>query len=235
MSEDANIQRAADQIVESLTQAIHTGTLEVGQAPPSERQLMQDFGASRTVVREAIGRLAAQGLLHVRPRHRPVVRAPDFDAAAEALQSIVTHLLKAPNGTKQLFDTRVFVEAGIVRLAAQKATKADILNIKTALEANRAATEDYDLFYETDIAFHGALFAVSANPALIAFHKAYTSWIAPQWQQMRHLPARNILNVTSHEAIFDAILMRDPDAAEAALTSHLADAWDQVHATFGDT
>ncbi|WP_323772431.1 FadR/GntR family transcriptional regulator [Antarctobacter sp.] len=226
--------RAADHVVLSIAERIRTGVLPDGQPLPPERDLMEEYGISRTVVREAVRTLSSRGLIEALPRHRPVVRKPGFDAAIDAVGSIVSHLLLEPGGVKNLFDTRIMVEAGLARQAAQQATKDDIAALKSALDANAAAIPDSEEFYRTDNAFHGVLYQIPQNPVLPAIHRAYTTWLAPQWSQMPRLPERNQMNYDAHKAIFDAILMRDPDAAEASLRDHLTKAWAQVRATFGD-
>ncbi|MFY0597842.1 MAG: FCD domain-containing protein [Cognatishimia sp.] len=226
--------RAADLVVQRLAQKIQTGELPDGQPLPPERNLMEEFGISRTVVREAVVALSNKGLIEARPRHRPVVRKPGFDAAFDALESIVTHLLHEPGGVRNLFDTRIIIEAALVREAAKNATKEDIVALKEALAANEAAIHDSDAFYETDIGFHKVLYSIPRNPVLPAINKAYTNWLGPQWSQMPRLPDRNRANYESHREIYDAILMRDPDAAEAALRTHLKNAWEQVRKTFGE-
>lgn len=226
--------RAADVVVVKLAQKIQSGELSDGQPLPPERNLMEEFGISRTVVREAVLALSKQGLIEARPRHRPVVRKPGFDAAFDALESIVTHLLHEPGGVRNLFDTRILIEASLVREAAKSATKEDIIALKEALAANEAAINDSDAFYKTDIGFHKVLYSIPRNPVLPAINKAYTNWLAPQWSQMPRLPDRNHANFESHKAIYNAILMRDPDAAEEALRDHLKNAWEQVRKTFGE-
>lgn len=226
--------RAADLVVQKLAQKIQSGELSDGQTLPAERHLMEEFGISRTVVREAVLALSKQGLIEARPRHRPVVRKPGFDAAFDALESIVTHLLHEPGGVRNLFDTRILIEAALVREAASNATKEDILALKEALADNEAAIHDSEAFYETDIGFHKVLYNISRNPVLPAINKAYTNWLAPQWSQMPRLPDRNRGNFESHKEIYEAILMRDPDAAEDALRNHLKNAWEQVRKTFGE-
>lgn len=226
--------RAADQVVRSISERIRSGTLADGQPLPPERDLMEEYAISRTVVREAVRTLSSRGLIEALPRHRPVVRKPGFDAAIDAVGSIVNHLLLEPGGVKNLFDTRIMVEAALVRQAAQQSTKDDIAALKSALEANGAALHDSEEFYRTDNAFHGVLYQIPQNPVLPAIHRAYTTWLAPQWSQMPRLPERNRTNLDAHRAIYDAILMRDPDAAEARLREHLATAWAQVRETFGD-
>ena len=187
---------------------------------------------SRTVAREAVTILAGRGLIDAKPRFRPVVRRPDFETALGVLGGIVHHLVGQQGGVKHLFDTRTFIEAALVRQAATGADKLDISNLRDALAKNGDATEDSDLFYETDMAFHSVLYTIPRNPIFPALHKSYTAWLGKHWRQMPRLPERNQRNFEAHQAIFDAILSRDPDVAETALRAHLAEAWDQVHATF---
>lgn len=226
--------RAADFVVQTIEDRIHAGILKDGDPLPPERDLMEEFTISRTVIREAVRLLSSRGLVEAQPRHRPVVRKPGFDTAVDAVGGIVTHLLNQPDGVRNLFDSRALIEVSLAREAANNASKSDIADLKRALEANENAIDDSDLFYQTDTAFHSVLYQIPNNPVLPAIHLAYTTWLSPQWSQMPRLPERNQTNYEAHKAIFEAILMRDPDAAETAIRSHLADAWQQVRNTFGD-
>ena len=224
--------RAADSVVHSIQQAIQSGVVKDGAPLPTERDLMKKFDVSRTVIREAIEILSAHGLIQKRPRYRPVVRKPGVDSAIGAMEGIVCHLLSQPGGVRNLFETRILIEAALVRDAAKSATKEDISSLKAALDRNEATILDVERFYDTDIAFHLVLYEISKNPVLPAVLRAYKTWLAPHWLQMPRLVDRNQRNFEAHSAIFQAILMRDPDAAEAALRSHLDAAWDQVRDTF---
>ncbi|MGH1466078.1 MAG: FCD domain-containing protein [Cognatishimia sp.] len=226
--------RAADIVVRQLALKIQSGELPDGQTLPAERDLMEEFSISRTVVREAVVALSNKGLIETRPRHRPVVRKPGYDAAFVAIESVVSHLLHEPGGVRNLFDTRILIEAMLVREAAKHAEKSDLVALKSALQANEDAIEDSDAFYQTDIGFHQVLYSIPRNPVLPAVNKAYTAWLAPQWSEMPRLPERNRANYRAHLAIYEAILMRDPDAAETELRKHLQSAWSQVRETFGD-
>lgn len=231
---ESNSGRAADTVVRQLSAKIQSGEYSDGTALPPERLLMEEFGISRTVVREAVQSLSKQGLLEARPRHRPIVRKPGYDAAISAMESVVSHLLTNAGGVKNLFDTRILVEAALTRQAAQDAHRDDIAALKAALMANEAAIGDSEEFYRTDRAFHALLYEIPRNPVFPALHRAYVTWLAPQWSQMPRLPERNRDNHDAHVQIFNGILMRDPDAAEAALRAHLEQAWDQVCKTFGE-
>ena len=226
--------RASDSIVDRLQHQILSGELPDKSPLPSERDLMERFSASRTVIREAVATLASRGLLDAKPRYRPIIRKPGYDTALSSVGSIVELLLEQKGGVGSLFQSRVFVERGLVRDAAVSAGKSDIADLKAALQRNRDALEDSDAFYATDVAFHAVLYQIPRNPIFPTLHRAYATWLAPHWSRMLRSPERNRINYASHEAIFTAILERDPDAAEEALVTHLNTAWEHVRLTFGD-
>ncbi|MEM8591655.1 MAG: FCD domain-containing protein [Pseudomonadota bacterium] len=223
--------RAADQLIELFERKILDGELEAGKPLPAEREIVQGHGVSRTVVREAVRGLASRGLITARPGFRPVVARPGYDTATGVVSSIVLQLLEQPGGVKNLFDLRTIMEASLVRGAAQSATSSDIARLEEALSANFDAIQDSGLFYKTDVAFHGVLYDIPDNPLLPAIHRAYTDWLSTHWQQMPRMPDRNQRNYAFHEDIFEAILRRDPDRAEAAMRDHLEFAWKQVSET----
>lgn len=227
-------QRAADQLIAHFEAMIIDGSLPAGTTLPPEREIVQAHGVSRTVVREAVLALANKGLIKARPRHRPVVVKPGYDTALDVVGSVVTQLLGQSGGVKNLFDVRIMMEVSLAREAAQKATSDDIAKLEAALAANEAAIADSTLFYETDIAFHGVLYDIPRNPVLPAVHAAYTDWLSVHWRQMPRLPSRNKTNFDAHRRVFDAILRRNPDRAEAELRSHLHFAWKQVSTTLED-
>ena len=224
--------RASDGVVAALETRILSGNLPDGSPLPAERELMEEFGASRTVIREAISALASQGLLESRPRFRPIVRKPDYLTVLNAAGNVVQHMLNGRDGVKNLYDSRVFIERALVREAAVSATKDDIAALRDALAANGAAIADSLEFYQTDTAFHGVLYRIPDNPIFPAIHAGFTSWLAPHWEKMPRSPERNEVNFLAHKAILDGILDRDPATAEEALRNHLGAAWQYVRVTF---
>jgi DNA-binding FadR family transcriptional regulator len=229
---DSDSRRAADSIIADIEMRIVSGELADNSPLPAERDLMEQFGASRTVIREAISALANRGLIEAKPRFRPIVRKPDFSTVLHATGTIVRHLLTERDGVHNLYQSRVFFERGLVRDAAVSAQKEDIAALKGALAANKEAINDSMAFYRTDVAFHGVLYNIPRNPIYPAIHQGYTSWLAPHWEKMPRAPERNLANYHAHEAILTAILERDPTAAEDALERHLKSAWEAVRITF---
>ena len=226
--------RATDIVVTALEERIFSGVLADGQMLPAERELMEEFGISRTVAREAVKILGGKGLIEALPRHRPVVKRPDYGTLLGVLGGLVKHLIGEPGGVKQIFDVRIFVEAALVRLAAQNAEKGDIANLRQALEENEACIHESDAFYDTDMAFHQVLYTIPRNPVFVAINRSFNDWLDWHWRQMPRLPERNARNFEAHKAIFEAIRDRDPDQAEMVLRRHLDDAWTQVKNTFGE-
>ena len=231
--DDATEARAADAIVEVIERRIAEGRFENQEPLPSERALMEEFGASRTVVREALTALSNRNLIVRKPRYRRVVRRVGYDTVLDASGPVVRQLLSDTEGVRNLYATRVVIERGLVRNAAENASKADIQALKAAVVANKEAIPNSDAFYDTDVAFHRVLYTIGGNPIFPAIHERFVSWLAPQWDKMERLPERNAHIYEVHAAIYQVILERDPDVAEAALISHLDVAWSFVKSTFG--
>jgi len=161
-----------------------------------------------------------------------VVRKPDYEAAMDSLSRMVGHLMRDQDGVRDLFDSRIFMEAALARHAAKSARKQDIDDLRLALERNRSAIGDRDAFYATDVAFHGVLYRIPRNRVYPAIHHAYVEWLMGHWAAMEQAADVDRLNHAGHAAIFEAILDRDPDAAETAVRRHLEVAWEFVRSTF---
>lgn len=220
--------RTADRIITSIEDQIVDGRLENRSPLPSERELMNTHRASRAVVREAITALSHRGLVECKPRHRPVVRHVGIEAFFQTMKPMARQLLSDAKQVRDLHRTRTFIERSLVRDAANYATKADIQAMKTALAENEKAIADAAKFYRTDMAFHRVLYQVPKNRILVTVHDALASWLAPQWERLERSPERNERSYLAHEAIFEAVLERDPESAETALLAHLSDAWEAV-------
>lgn len=234
-TENKQMQRAADELFLEFEKMILSGKLANGEVLPPEREIVETYGVSRTVVREAILALSNKGLVDAKPRYRPVVRKPDFDTAFGTVGNVVSRLLEEEDGIRNLFDTRIMVEVYLARQAAVDAKRDDVRSLKDALEENEAAINNMNLFFETDVKFHRVLYEMSGNPLLPSIHRAYITWLKPNWGKMPTLPERNQLNFESHLAIYNAILMRDPDKAETATRKHLNDAWEQINKILAET
>jgi DNA-binding FadR family transcriptional regulator len=225
-------QRPSAAFHDRLASAILHGDFAVGDLLPSERELMRQFGVSRSVVRETIIALANKGLLKTRAGYRPVVSRPDYDSALESMDQLMAHLIAEEGGVKNLFDSRVFFEAALARWAALNARKEDIQDLNQKLLCNRESIGMRTIFESTDVAFHDVLYAIPHNPVYPAIHRAYVDWLKKPWSCIESTEEIDFVMYGGHEAITKAIIARDPDLAEEALRSHLNAAWEFVRSNF---
>ena len=226
--------RSADVVIGKLEKLILSGAFSPGEKLPSERDLMERFNVGRNVIREAIAALSRNGLLDTRPRFRPVVAYAGQQTAIDVLDGFVQHFIDQEDGFENLFKSRAFIEAALCRHAALHARKDDIRRLREALAKNKAAISDSEEFYRTDVRYHRILYEIPNNPIFPTLHKAYVSWLSGHWLKMKRGEELNRLTYAGHEAIFNAIVERDPDEAERALQNHLNVAWERVKCTFND-
>lgn len=226
--------RAADAVVLALEAQIIEGKLPEGLPLPTERALMEDFGTSRIVIREAIMTLAGRGLLTIRPRCRPIVCKPGYASVLRSMEGGLHHMLSDPEGIRSLHDSRVFLERALVREAALTATEEDIAVLRAALAVNQAAMDSPDDFYETDMAFHGVLYQIPRNSILPVVHQAYVAWLTPRRHRNRGTAEENLIRYQGHVAILNAIVDRDPLTAEAVIVGHLSGSWSGFGAAVPD-
>jgi GntR family transcriptional repressor for pyruvate dehydrogenase complex len=117
------------------------------------------------------------------------------------------------------------MEVGLVRHAAENAMPEDLKRLEAALEANRQTLGDREGFIRTDVAFHFVFAEIMRNPAFVALHDAMSTWLLQQRQIALLEPGEDAKGFEAHTRIFEAVAARDPDAAEAAMRSHLEWGW----------
>lgn len=156
--------RLSEQLAESLIVSIRDGQLPPGQRLPTESALVQRFGVSRTVVREALSRLKTLGLIESRQGSGAFIK----DSSATAANQLVLTPDGSVNAVIQMVEMRRALEAESAALAAARRTPNDIKNIKEKIVAlERAVAAGGDGVAE-DVAFHTAIATAACNPFLLA-------------------------------------------------------------------
>ncbi len=178
----------------------------LGELPPmsvlDERALAACYAGGLAGVRDALGRLALEGLVIRRPRVGTVVAPLDIDVIEQA------------------FVVRAMLEGRTAALAAKKATTEDITAITTAFTGAEAAIEaaDFRAMLAMDRTFHRAVAFATQNTTLARFiislqNVATRFWI---WEMEKQSPEAQLKDVALHRTLATAIADRDPVAAEAA-------------------
>ena len=223
MRSDQTIPRKklADQVLDRLIDLLRSGELAPGDRMPSERTLMERYGVGRPAIREAMQTLAGMGLIAIRHGERARVKSLSAASMMEQIDLTARHLLSSSQQSlDNLKEARLLFELDIVRIAAERARAADIERLRRALAAQRASP-DTAHFVEADIAFHGALAAVSGNPIYTAVSNAMLHWIMEYHFDLVHVAGLEQLTLAEHTAIIDKVEAGDGDGAVKAMADHL--------------
>ena len=216
-------KKLSDMVEEELEQMIRRREFAEGEQLPSERELMTFFNVGRPSVREALAALKRKGLVQISNGERARESRPSADTIISELSGVATDFLARPEGIAHFEQLRMFFESSLVRYAAEFATDEQIARLGKALEMNSQSLDDNDLFIRSDIEFHRELAEIPANPIFMVVHVALLDWLiaARPSVPQEELHAHNNVSYQQHIDIFRAIEARDPDAADAALKTHL--------------
>jgi DNA-binding FadR family transcriptional regulator len=215
-------QKLSSYVLDRLLASIESGEFAAGGMLPSERELMRQYEVGRPAVREALQALANMGLARIRHGGRAKLVQLEPRLILEQMNLSVRHLLAADPGNREhLREARLMFESAMVRLAAAKATEAEVAQLRESLAAQQAAAEDPALFIRRDIAFHAAVARISGNPVFAAVSEALLGWLFEFSPRQLRAPDSEKLTLAEHAAILDAIAAHDPESAVFALRAHL--------------
>jgi len=209
--------RLYEHIAQALEQAIEVGRYKPGNRLPSERELSEQFGVSRPVVREAIIVLEMQGLVRRRQGAGVYVtaRTPTNLSSTEDA-----------DGPFEVTEARRLLEGEIAALAAVTATDKQIEEMDAIIERIADMRTDQATREQADRAFHVALARSTNNDVLVGmveslWDKRYQSPLCIYFFS-RARDAGIQPPVDEHQLVLDALKARDPDAARQAMRDHLA-------------
>ncbi len=217
------VRRPRQQVEHQLREAILASEFAHGDRLPTEADLAESFGVSRSTVREALRSLVAEGLI-TKARGSSggsFVQSPDHDSLRVLLSDTMGTILSL--GAVSFDDVstvRDMLEVPAARFAAAHRSTEDLDALADVLERQRTTTVQDPLVPELDVSFHGAIAAASGNRALSAFVSALHRTTQPV-TFLRLGPAEGRETVLQHMAIFDAIRDQDVDGAAAAMSTHL--------------
>ncbi|MGF6937371.1 GntR family transcriptional repressor for pyruvate dehydrogenase complex [Paraburkholderia sp. UCT70] len=223
--------RLSDAVCDQLEQLIVDGTLRAGESLPSERDLAQRLNVSRPSLREALLRLEGSKLIQSRTGGGYVVANSSSPLIADPLAHLIARHRKAAG---DILEMREGLEAVTVELAATRATKSDIRQVKDALDALESAFTKQDPYAVhagqtslplLDAAFHLRIAEATHNIVLVhVMHGLYNlvqKSIEETYSTFEKRDADLSHLMEQHRHIYDAIERHDPIAARNALVTHL--------------
>ena len=223
MKAESTVRRKlASEVRDRLMESIRSGELRPGDRLPSERDLMERFGIGRPAVREAMQSLASAGLIEISHGERARVAVPDTRSMFDRIGQTMLHLLQTSPSTLDDFkQARVLFEAGMVKMAAVRASAADVEKLTAALEYQRGCAADAPEFIKADMAFHTAIAAVSGNSVCVVLSEAMLDWLFHFRRDLLRLPGSELITLAEHQRLLDAISAHDAAGAEKAMVEHL--------------
>lgn len=150
-------------IVAQIRQLIQEGSLAPGDQLLPERQLAEKLGVSRSALREALTALDSMGLIDITPGGGACIKKMSIENMVEPLAAI---MLKEKESVFELLETRRIIEVEIVKLAAVRASKSDLYQIREAAEEMKNDILNERDAGESDVNFHLAIAKASQNTIL---------------------------------------------------------------------
>jgi GntR family transcriptional repressor for pyruvate dehydrogenase complex len=222
--------RVYHHIVAHIERAIYDRTLACGDKLPSERELGRRFGASRVAVREALRALEHRGLLEVRQGScgGHFIRALDASVVSRDFRTLMRlgRLTAA-----QLTEARLMMEPEVARLAAERATDADVKELRAALDERFAVVAGGRDPRDLDLDFHRRLALTARNPihavAIHAIMDLESEMVAPRGL-LADVDRAEV--ETAHAALLEAVEGHDGERARLIMQAHIADVRQRVDA-----
>ena len=224
--------RATDQAIAKIKELISSGEFTAGARIPTERELTQRFGVSRSSLREAVRALALVGVLESRVGDGTYVTTLEPDLLLTGV-GFVSDLIEG-SSLLDLHHIRRILEPEATRLATHRLTDDDFERLADCLRQMEIA-DTVQAYIEADTAFHRVILAACGNSALASLIENLSSGTlrARMWQS---IVSRDAIEATiaSHRSIQKALLARDAETAAAADVLHLAIAEDWLRTFLGD-
>lgn len=210
-----------DRVVSAIRAEIDSGRLAAEARMPTEQQLAEQLNVSRSVVREAVAQLKADGVLIAR-------------------RGLGSYISKTPNGTvfrfpsntghrselEQMFEMRLWIETQAASIAAQRRDEADLVRMRKALQDMHEQRSDFAAAALADVEFHRAIADASKNDYFVAFHDFLRGQLASARQTAWENSAARLVGGSAdasreHQALYQAIADGDRTGAAACAEAHL--------------
>ena len=219
--------RLATVVVEELAGRIIGGQLPQGSVLPTEGTLCDEFGFSRTVLREGLKLLEERGLVRVEQGRGTTVQPREL---WNLLDPTVLRIALQYDADTTLLDNLITVrrllEAEMARIAASRLTDQEISELGQNIALMKAAVNDYPAFRRLDQEFHTEVMRASGNEIGTTIVRSIHQHAG--WTPSLNTPGAQASlerTVAGHEAIFAALADRDGDLAAERIAEHIGSAW----------
>lgn len=230
MSEILSIPRELSVIAaKRLREMIVSKEMQPGDRLPSESELGELFGISRSTVREAIKLLTAENVVEIR-RGRGTYVTMQPGVSNDPLGLEFTNQEKL---LRNLLETRMMIEPQIAALAAERADQNNINHLASIIEQIRSAGSDKSSHTPYDVAFHRAVAECTQNDVLYRILPIICESIQEGYFKTANVPGSYKRAIESHIKIYQAIVDKDPEKARIETEKHLRQTMEDVNVYLG--
>jgi GntR family transcriptional repressor for pyruvate dehydrogenase complex len=209
--------RLSDKVADMMLETILSRRLQVGDRLPSERELGEQFGVSRTVVREAVRALVVKGVIEVRSGSGLRVAAVGASAVSESMSLF---LRSGSLDFEKVHDVRTLLEVHIAGLAAERRREADIARLRSVHERMQRESDDVEAAARDDLEFHRAIARSTQNELYLLLMDSIGSGLLDIRRE--NLGSGSApMTLTQHEEVLDRIAAGDQAGAQSAMAAHL--------------
>lgn len=215
-------KKVYEEIVEQIKKLIVDGKLQPGDKLLSERELSERLNVSRASVREAFSALEMMGVISIRPGEGSFVRQVSYDGMLEPLSFLLQVEL---NDIMQLLEVRKILEVEMAALAANRATDADLEDIRRAANSMLDEFNDGGIGDKADVDFHVTVAKAAHNQILMKVMNTIsdltTSTFRTIMQKLYLVENMPIVLYNAHYSVYEAIAARDPNQARIKMREHI--------------
>ena len=187
---------------------------------PSERELCEQFGVSRTVVREAVRMLVSKGLLATQRGKGTLVCRMTSDQLSEPLSMLVA--TQSDRFTMDhIHQVRSILEVAIVRLAARQATEEDLAQLRVLVDRGKQMDPHGEEFAALDTDFHTLLAQTTHNPLLVVLVNTTRDVMQDIRRRVHDYEGLGQMVLADHGKIVECIATHDEEGAVNAMSTHL--------------
>ena len=209
-------RKGSTEIAGHLRREIIAGNLAAKERLPPERVLANEYGVARGTVREALNRLADEGMVEIRAGSGSY---GSFDPRGQV------NAIVESTRPLELIDARFALEPHLCRLAVLHARQQELDALEALAETMESGIDDAMSFSQADMAFHTLLAESTGNSLLVWMMGQINSVrVQDEWARMRQLTLNRDTIITyndQHRQILAAIRMREPERAANAMKEHL--------------
>ena len=213
----------AERVTEQIKSIIVSGQLQPGDRMPPERELARQFVVSRTVVREAVRSLMAQGLVDVYAGSGSIVRNPTVGAVAESM-ALFLQVGRQDFDFRKIQEVRRLLEVEIAGLAALRHTQDDLDALGAVLAETAHVGDERDAWLKNDMAFHALLAKATKNELFSLLLDSIADIMISVRRLGFDIPHASARTMKYHGAILEQVQVGDAEGARAAMADHLDEA-----------